>query len=270
MVAPVRHLATPEIPGMVANLPWRPAGSGAAATCVDLRGWLPTSVNQGTDPLCTAVVIAGLADYMAGRCHGFRRRASVLFNYCTSRMLAGEPHRRGSFLSFALSAWFRYGLVTERTWPHRTDLVDALPPEPVFDAALSWRERGFARLDSDELSGSQYVTALRTALAAELPVSLDIPLHLDLARSFRSGLLGPPDPEARIIGRHAVLLCGYDDAADMFLVQNCWGPSWGDGGFGYLPYDLVRTGQARNSYTVIPSCSAGSTESLGCEEEGCS
>ena len=36
-----------------------------------------------------------------------------------------------------------------------------------------------------------------------------------------------------------MLIVGYDDEAQKFLVQNSWGTSWGDGGYCGLPYNMV-------------------------------
>lgn len=50
---------------------------------------------------------------------------------------------------------------------------------------------------------------------------------------------------------HAVLLVGYDDSKKQFTFLNSWGGSWGDGGFGYLPYEYVTKGLVSNPMTLI-------------------
>jgi len=44
----------------------------------------------------------------------------------------------------------------------------------------------------------------------------------------------------RGIGGHYMLIVGYDDKHQKFLIQNSWGVSWGDKGYGGLPYSIVR------------------------------
>jgi C1A family cysteine protease len=39
-----------------------------------------------------------------------------------------------------------------------------------------------------------------------------------------------------IIGGHAVLAVGYDDAKQVLIVRNSWGPAWGYQGYFYMPY----------------------------------
>jgi C1A family cysteine protease len=33
-----------------------------------------------------------------------------------------------------------------------------------------------------------------------------------------------------------MLLVGYDDQKQLFIVRNSWGSDWGDGGYCYFPY----------------------------------
>ena len=59
-----------------------------------------------------------------------------------------------------------------------------------------------------------------------------------------------------MMGGHAVCAVGYDDSKVIvnpsnqksskgaLLIRNSWGSSWGDNGYGWLPYDYVLTGLA--------------------------
>jgi|GEM_PF-1268437 len=52
-------------------------------------------------------------------------------------------------------------------------------------------------------------------------------------------------------GGHAVALAGYRTTAAgrQFLVHNSWGPSWGDGGYGWISEAMIRA-HAQYAYTV--------------------
>ena len=52
-------------------------------------------------------------------------------------------------------------------------------------------------------------------------------------------------------GYHFVLAVGYDDATGLLEIQNSWGPQFGDGGYGYLPYALF--GPTQDTLIADPS-----------------
>lgn len=48
-----------------------------------------------------------------------------------------------------------------------------------------------------------------------------------------------PEKEYESDEGHAICVCGYDDSKKAFKFKNSWGPSWGDGGYAWLPYEYV-------------------------------
>lgn len=60
-----------------------------------------------------------------------------------------------------------------------------------------------------------------------------------------------------VLGGHAIVCVGYDDGmrigdcSGAFLIRNSWGSSWGDGGYGYLPYDYVLKGLALDWWALV-------------------
>lgn len=59
-----------------------------------------------------------------------------------------------------------------------------------------------------------------------------------------------PMPGGTVVGGHAVLLTGYDDSRQLFKFKNSWGSSWGNRGYGYLPYRYYLTGQMRDNWSI--------------------
>ena len=51
-----------------------------------------------------------------------------------------------------------------------------------------------------------------------------------------SGVLQMPQPDEQVLGGHAVLAVGYDDASQRFIVRNSWGTDWGQAGYFTMPY----------------------------------
>lgn len=60
-----------------------------------------------------------------------------------------------------------------------------------------------------------------------------------------------PSSAERVVGGHAVLAVGYDDARGHYIVMNSWSTRWGDGGFFYMPAAYLESAQlARDFWTV--------------------
>jgi C1A family cysteine protease len=52
----------------------------------------------------------------------------------------------------------------------------------------------------------------------------------------KTGVVPLPAPDEQVLGGHAVLAVGYDDADQRFLVRNSWGVGWGMAGYFTMPY----------------------------------
>ena len=60
------------------------------------------------------------------------------------------------------------------------------------------------------------------------------------------GKIPYPGKGEKIVGGHAIVAAGYDDKMVInnskpgaFLIRNSWGKTWGEDGYGWLPYDYV-------------------------------
>jgi Papain family cysteine protease len=78
-------------------------------------------------------------------------------------------------------------------------------------------------------------------LKAEINVGNPVAIGLLLTGGFyvaRLGRIPAPVPGEKTLGGHAVTLVGYDErgTAPLFTIRNSWGVTWGDHGYGYLPY----------------------------------
>ena len=55
----------------------------------------------------------------------------------------------------------------------------------------------------------------------------------------QSGVVPMPKPGERVLGGHAVMAVGYDDAQRDFIVRNSWGSGWGQDGYFLMPYHYL-------------------------------
>ena len=60
-----------------------------------------------------------------------------------------------------------------------------------------------------------------------------------------------PGPKDKLLGGHAVLAVGYDDAAQQFIVRNSWGAHNQDKGYFYMPYSYLTDNDLADDFWVI-------------------
>ena len=77
-----------------------------------------------------------------------------------------------------------------------------------------------------------------------------MPRSISSTETERTGVIVFPFDGERIIGGHAVLFVGYNDARGCLEFKNSWSVSWGDNGYGYLPYAFVTSGRADDFWSI--------------------
>jgi C1A family cysteine protease len=117
----------------------------------------------------------------------------------------------------------KFGICKEELWPYKRRLLNKKPPHNVYVEA----KRYIVVPQEIPLD----ITAIKTCLANQLPALVGIKIKdgpYNHAR-INGGYLSIPDPDDIAIantGTHAVLLVGYDDEAQHFIVRNSWGRKW--------------------------------------------
>jgi len=115
----------------------------------------------------------------------------------------GWPHKA---LSYASSN----GVCDESCYPYVAGNVGLRPYLPCNICAdyltKLWKINSFGRVVSD-------FDAIKRAIICYGPLSI-----------------------ASMNWRHAIVLVGYDDTKQRWIIRNSWGSGWGDSGYGYIPY----------------------------------
>lgn len=57
--------------------------------------------------------------------------------------------------------------------------------------------------------------------------------------------------DVNIEGYHCVLIVGYDDDVQSFIIRNSWGKHWGDNGHFYYPYSLIENKKITQDAAII-------------------
>ncbi|CAL1172000.1 unnamed protein product [Cladocopium goreaui] len=136
------------------------------------------------------------------------------------------PKDEGMSLGGAISALELKGACLERNWPFDIDKVNNRPVEPCFNEALRYKIAESEKVPVD-------LSSMRRCLAEGHPIVFGLKLTAQFFKPAAGGGISTPDPDdpqSSEHGLHAMLIVGYSDRQEVFIVRNSWGTSWGDGG----------------------------------------
>lgn len=214
----------------------------------DPRAQYPEPYDQGNLGSCTANAIAGMLQFDRMKEKAAEQwTPSRLFIYWNERADDGDVNSdAGSTIREGIKAIHEKGYCAESIWPYDETQWAQHPPTLAYQMAFKKRVQKYQAVPQDEY-------AIKHCLAQNKPIAFGISVYdsfmSDIAAA--TGLIPMPQLDESLLGGHAVLMIGYDDASSQFLVRNSWGPFWGDKGYFYLPYAYVlSTGLAADFWSV--------------------
>ena len=205
---------------------------------VDLRPQCPKVVyDQGQLGSCTGNAIAGAFQFER---HKQKLKPdfipSRLFIYYNERVIEGtvgfgqrrvDPRRhqeRGDARRLPRKA---SGPTTSRSSRRSR-------PKAAFTQALRYKAIQYQRV-------SRILNQMKGCMASGYPFVFGFSVYesFESQAVARTGVVPMPAPSETLLGGHAVLAVGYDDATQRFIVRNSWGPKWGMRGYFTMPYDYL-------------------------------
>ena len=236
------------------------------AASADLRAWCSPIENQLSLGSCTANAGVGLLEYCERRAYGKHLDGSRLFLYKTTRNLLKWTGDTGAYLRSTLEALVLFGVPPEEYWPYAVADFDKEPGAFLYSFAANYQALNYYRLDPAGTTAANLLTAIKTNLAAGLPSIFGFTVYNSYlqASTANKGAIPFPLPADKVVGGHAVMVVGYNDTLQIkntgpgavattgaLLIRNSWGTGWGDGGYGWLPYEYVLRGLATDWWTLI-------------------
>jgi C1A family cysteine protease len=236
-------------------------------TTVDLRKWCSPIEDQMQLGSCTANAGVGIVEYFERRAFGTYIDASRLFLYKVTRNLMGETGDTGAYLRTTMGALRLFGTPPEEYWPY-TDTHPDFDEEPsafCYAFAENYKAISYYRLDTMGVTPADLLNTIKIWLKAGLPSMFGFTVYSSIAQADSMGGKIPfPATGERVEGGHAIVAIGYDDGMEItnknsgatktvgaLLIRNSWGTTWGDGGYGWLPYDYVLKGLAVDWWSLI-------------------
>ncbi|MES2308247.1 MAG: C1 family peptidase [Verrucomicrobiota bacterium] len=198
---------------------------------VDLRGGCSVVENQSTLGSCTANALAGALEYLEIAYDGKPMDLSRLFLYYNERAMRGvESEDGGALLRDGIKTLQKQGICPEELWPYDIRQFAVKPKAVCYKEALKHQITSYWSIRTlDEAKAS---------LAEGYPFAFGFSVFtgFETATVARTGVMNYPTSREKMLGGHAVLAVGYDDASKRFLVRNSWGEGWGQKGYFTMPY----------------------------------
>lgn len=217
---------------------------------IDLRYLVGQDVlDQGSRPTC--VTFASSAAHEALRTAGGGRQEHLapeaLWWQATH---AGVASYNGMVLGDVAPALDGHGQPVLFSWPYNPDLGAGTEDPPIGLSGPPWKR---AQLQPLSLAHDGVEEPIETELAQSHPVILIVEVTDEFHLPDEQGIVNTPNVRATAAGYHAVACVGvatHPSRGRLLLIKNSWGPSWGLGGYCWLPIDYV-DGFAVQAATII-------------------
>ncbi len=224
---------------------------------LDLRGNFREIQDQGSQGSCLAFAITSIFEYVMrlnNRSEEFD--LSEAFLYYNARKLDPEGSGNidsGARFKPALDSLYKYGIAKEALCRYDEDTYYKEPTAEAYEDAKK-------RLLRKALNVTRCVADIKSALEDGYPVAASFTLCPSFSNLSRGFVALPSQEEIEETKnsenkdrhfRHAMVIVGFDDKIQCFLVRNSWGTSWGDQGYCYIPYKYIENSELFNFACIL-------------------
>ena len=221
---------------------------GALPASTDLTSQCPPVYDQGQLGSCTANAIAGALEFDADKesISGYAT-PSRLFIYYNERVMENTVSSdSGAQIRDGIKSVGAQGACPETEWPYDIAKFTDQPTQQCYTDAKELRAVAYQRV-------ARSLQQMQGCLAAGYPFVFGFTVYesFESQEVAHSGVAPMPAPNEQVLGGHAVVAVGYDNASQRFRVRNSWGTGWGQAGYFTMPYQyLLSTGLSSDFWTI--------------------
>lgn len=214
---------------------------------VDLRPQCPPVYDQSSLGSCTSQGIAAAIEFDRKKQSLPDIMPSRLFIYYNERAMEGTVSSdSGASIRDGIKVVNAQGVCPESEWTYDILQFTVNPPAQCYQDALKDRALSYQRV-------ARNLDQMKGCLASGYPVIIGISVYesFESAEVARTGMVPMPTRGESLLGGHCVLLVGYRDDVQKWILRNSWSEQWGDQGHFYLDYAyLMNKGLSSDFWTI--------------------
>ena len=216
-------------------------------TSVDLRNLCRAIRDQGSEGACSGFATAAFRETShaakTGSLLSFYLAPAYLYGW--TRIDDGTfPQDSGASLASEFQELQNRGVCPESYLPYTTDPDEG--PNPVADtAAQPFRIGEPVQVDWQDPQ------TMKSVLGSQQTIAIGFSVYESFEQTGPNGVVAVPNQGEELLGGHAVLVCGYNDANSIWIIRNQWGQNWGDAGYCYMPYGYESIWM--EAWTAVPT-----------------
>ena len=179
---------------------------------------------------------------------------SRLFLYfCTryvdnNHMLPVEDHGATLRNVFTSMSEYHCHCVEEVKYPYEIEKVNSIPPREIFEEAITANKCPI--LSYRQITPSIY--NLKYILGhLKKPILCGMVVYSEFFQLTKDDdILKMPTDTSEMLGNHAIVIIGFDDATETYEVLNSHGSSFANGGYFKMPYSYINNDLVFEFYVV--------------------
>jgi len=219
----------------------------ALPAMVDLTSDFGPVYDQGQLGSCTGNALAAAFEFDLLKQNLPDFIPSRLFIYYNERRLEGTVSSdSGAQIRDGVKTLVRQGVCPETAWPYDITKFADKPSAACYTDALTHQATSYQRV-------RRTLEQMKGCLAEGFPFVFGFTVYdsFESQDVAKTGVVPMPSPDESVLGGHAVVAVGYDDADERFRVRNSWGIGWGQEGYFTMPYAyLTDSGLAADFWTL--------------------
>ena len=218
------------------------------SSVVDLRPYCSSIENQGNLGSCTGQAIAGAIELLHKRASRTLDVSRLFIYYYERSMISTVNYDSGAYIRDGIKVCYTYGAPVESLWPYNINKFRTLPPSTAMQDAAKRKVTSYQRVAD--------FNGVIDAVASGYPVVVGFTVYSSFESNSvaRTGVMPYPNTSTeRVLGGHAVLIVGYNKNRNVFIVRNSWGSGWGEGGYFYMPFQVIQNTSMSSDFWIIKS-----------------